>query len=91
MSIEAAAQAYKDEKISIARAESDRYRQQLTAYRAMPQMFKLRTYLDFLENDCGDLRKYITSSSMESIIYELNLEERALSLMDSADLGNLGK
>lgn len=89
--INSAAEAYKNEKISIARAESDRYGKQLTAFRTMPKMFKLRTYLDFLETDCGHLRKYVTSGSMESIIYELNLEQKALSLMDSADLGDLGK
>ena len=89
--IKSAAQAYKDEKISIARAESDRYSKQLVAYRTMPQMFKLRTYLDFLETECGHLRKYVTSASMESVIYELNLEQKALSLMDSADLGEFGK
>ena len=85
------AAAYKNEKISIARAESDRYRKQLVAYRIMPGMYKLRTYLDFLENDCAHLRKYVISSEVESVVYDMDLREKALSLMDSVDLGEFGR
>jgi hypothetical protein len=55
----------------------------------MPGMFKLRTYLDFLENDCKDIRKYVLSSQFPYEIYEINLEKKTrLDLLD-ADLGNI--
>ena len=53
----------------------------------MPEMFKLRTYLTFLETDCAGLRKYIVSASIPYQILELNAEEKPrLDLLD-ADLG----
>ena len=39
-------------------------------------MFKLRTYLDFLENDCSDIRKYIISNEIDVRNLVLNLEEK---------------
>ena len=55
-------------------------------------LFRLRTYLDFLENDCKDLRKFILSSRIPSQIYELNMEEKpALDLLDGTDVNNIGK
>ena len=56
------------------------------------QLFRLRTYLDFLENDCRDLRKFILSSKMPSQIYEVNMEEKPrLDLLEGADVQNMGK
>jgi regulator of protease activity HflC (stomatin/prohibitin superfamily) len=74
---------------AVSKAESERFVKQLAAFSVMPGMFKLRTYLDFLENDCKHLRKFITSSSIPSEIYEVNLEEKArLDLLD-ANLGDI--
>jgi hypothetical protein len=42
----------------------------------MPSMFKLKAYLDFLENDCQNVRKYVVSSNLRNEVYELNLEEK---------------
>ena len=62
------------------------------AFNQQPMLFRLRTYLDFLENDCMDLRKFIVSSKIPSQIYELNMEEKPrLDLLDGADVQNLGK
>ena len=62
------------------------------AFKKQPELFRLRTYLDFLENDCMDLRKFIISSKINSQIYELNMEEKPrLDLLDGADIQNLGK
>ena len=71
----------------VPKSEAEVFRSQLSAYRAMPKMFELRTYLSFLENDCAGLRKYIISASIPYQILELNAEEKPrLDLLD-ADLG----
>ena len=75
-----------------AEADAFRFQRQLTAYKQQPDLFKLRTYLDFLENDCKELRKLIISSSIPSQIYELNLEETArLDLLNSGEVSKFGK
>jgi hypothetical protein len=83
-------QSAKNEKFKatlVPRSEAEVFRSQLIAYNAMPQMFRLRTYLSFLENDCANLRKYIISSAIPYQILELNAEEKPrLDLLD-ADMG----
>ena len=50
----------------------------------MPEMFKLRTYLDFLEKDCSSMRKFIVSSDLGSEILQFNLEvKERLDLVDT--------
>ena len=78
------AEAYCYRTATVAKAEGKRFADQLLAYRAMPSMFRLREYLDFLEQDCRHIRKYILSPGAESEVYQLNLEEKArLDLMDA--------
>ncbi|MDD3117649.1 MAG: SPFH domain-containing protein [Victivallales bacterium] len=85
------AESYSNHMIKVSDAEAERFGKQLLAYNAMPTLFKLRTYLDFLERDCQDIRKYIFSKSMPYEIYEINLEEKErLDLLD-ADLGSIPK
>ena len=92
MTITSEARAYQYSVSNVAIAEAFRFRQQLMAYRQQPMLFRLRTYLDFLENDCKDLRKFILSSSIPSQIFELNMEEKpALDLLDGADIEKIGK
>ena len=81
--IKSEAQSYESNVRKIASAESERFLSQLKSYQIMPGMYKLRTYLDFLENDCGDIRKFIISASMKNEVYELNFEEKgALDIID---------
>ena len=81
--IKSEAQSYEASVKKIASAESERFLTQLKSYQIMPGMYKLRTYLDFLENDCGDIRKFIISASMKNEVYELNFEEKgALDIID---------
>ncbi len=80
------AESYRNSTIKVGEAESERFNKQLAAYRAMPSMFKLRTYLDFLENDCKDIRKYIMSSSIPYEIYQINLEKKQTLGLGDADL-----
>ena len=76
----------------MAEADAFRFKSQLTAYQAQPKLFRLRTYLDFLEIDCKDLRKYIISANIPSQIFEVNMEENPrLDLLNSGDINELGK
>lgn len=87
--IVADAESYKYNTKMVAEAESLRFKRQLDAYNLQPGIFRLRTYLDFLESDCKNVRKYIISGSMPYQIYELNMEEKPrLDLID-ANLGEL--
>ena len=84
--IMAVAESYRYRVQTVAKAESDRFDQQLKAFGIMPGIYKLRTYLAFLEKDTAAIRKYIVSASMPYQIYELNFEEKQrLDLID-ADL-----
>lgn len=81
--IKSEAQSYEMSMKKVASAESERFLTQLKSYQIMPDMYKLRTYLEFLENDCKDIRKFIMSSSLKNEVYELNFEEKgALDLID---------
>lgn len=91
MQILGKAQAYEYDTSRVATADAARFESQLTSYRAMPEMFELRTYLDFLENDCKSLRKFIISDKINVKNYVLNLEEKAsLDLLDT-DIDLLAK
>ncbi len=81
----AAAASY--QTATVAKAVSDRFVKQLQAYQTMPKLFVLKNYLDFLENDCKDIRKYILSSSLKGDVYELNLEEKERLNLFDANLG----
>ena len=75
----------------IAAAESDRFKQQLRAFLAMPAMFRLNAQMELLENDARDIRKYIVSSTLTDEVYQLNFETRdRLDLVDidTAELSN---
>ncbi len=79
---DATANSYKTTKV--AQAESERFLKQLQAFRVMPQMYKLRTYLSLFERDAKDIRKYIISSSMAYEVYEFNFEKKQqLDLIDT--------
>ena len=81
----AAAASY--QTATVAKAVSDRFLKQLQAYKTMPKLFMLKNYLDFLENDCKDVRKYVLSSSLKGDVYELNLEEKERLNLFDANLG----
>lgn len=92
MEITSNAQAYSYNVSTVAEADAFRFKSQLTAYQAQPKLFRLRTYLDFLEIDCKDLRKYIISANIPSQIFEVNMEENPrLDLLNSGDINELGK
>lgn len=91
MEILAKARAYEFDASHVAQADASRFDSQVQAYHAMPSMFLLRTYLDFLENDCAGMRKFIVSERIPVRNYVLNLEEKpTLDLMDT-DLSSMPK
>ncbi len=80
-----------DKKRTVAQAESERFRYQMRAFRAMPAMFKLKAKMELLENEAKDIRKYVVSSSLADEVYQLNFETRdRLDLVDidTAELSN---
>jgi regulator of protease activity HflC (stomatin/prohibitin superfamily) len=80
------AKAYEYRVKTVAKAESERFEKQLRAFKIMPGIYKLRTYLAFLEKDTANIRKFIVSAEMPYQVYELNFEEKQrLDLID-ADL-----
>ncbi|HBC88265.1 MAG TPA: hypothetical protein DCZ94_15040 [Lentisphaeria bacterium] len=83
------AETDRDNAIKLAEAEKNRFEKQLKAYKIMPEMYKLRTYLDFFEKDCGDTRKIVVGDSNTNNIYIFNFEEKARMDLLDADLGAL--
>jgi regulator of protease activity HflC (stomatin/prohibitin superfamily) len=84
-----AAAGYANQVIKVAAAEMERFGQQVLVYRTMPEMFILRTYLDFLERDCLETRKYVVPESMRDEVFIINLEEKAQLDLLSADLSDI--
>jgi len=83
------AETARDNAIRLSEAEMMRFKKQLEAYRIMPEMYKLRTYLDFFEKDCGDVRKIIVGDTDTNNVYIFNFEEKARMDIIDADLGDL--
>jgi regulator of protease activity HflC (stomatin/prohibitin superfamily) len=87
--IESMAKSYRYQITTVAQAEGERFNKQLQAYLVMPELYKLRTYLDMLEKDCAETRKYIISSSIPNEIYELNFEQKARFDLIDTDINSL--
>lgn len=80
------AEAYKNEKTKVSKAEIKRFKDRMAGYRKMPEMYILNTKLDFLENDCKDVRKYIVPDTTQNDVYVINLEEKERpDLLDISD------
>jgi regulator of protease activity HflC (stomatin/prohibitin superfamily) len=81
------AEAYKDDRIKVSKAESERFLKRLTGYNEMPEMYVLNEKMRFLRKDCANLRKYIVPSDTKNDVFVINLEEkRRLDLLDIGDL-----
>lgn len=82
--IKAESESYKYMTMTIAQAENARFKTQLMTYEIMPSMFRLNAYLDFLEVDCRDIRKFVVASGLDNEVYELNFEQKErLDLIDT--------
>jgi regulator of protease activity HflC (stomatin/prohibitin superfamily) len=81
------AEAYKDDRIKVSKAESERFLKRLKGYNAMPEMYVLNEKMRFLMRDCVSLRKYVVPNSTNSDVFVINLEDkRRLDLLDIGDL-----
>ena len=77
------ARSYSNRVSTVSRAESERFKFQLSAYRVLPGMFKLNNKLDVLIQETAGIRKYIVGAGLEDEIYEMNFETRErLDLVD---------
>jgi len=82
--IKAESESYKYKTMTIAQAENARFKTQMITYEIMPSMFRLNAYLDFLEVDCRDIRKFVVASGLDNEVYELNFEQKErLDLIDT--------
>jgi membrane protease subunit HflK len=85
------ARSYSSRISTVAAAESERFKFQLAAYKALPGMFKLNNKLDVLEKETAAIRKYIIGADLKDEIYEMNFETRErldLVDIDAAELSN---
>ena len=85
--IVAAAESYSGGQRRIAEADANRFGKQLEAYSALPSLFRLRSYLDVLENETVNVRKYIISEELRREVYELNFEESVNFNFSDMELG----
>jgi regulator of protease activity HflC (stomatin/prohibitin superfamily) len=71
-----AAEAYRLQRVRVAQAEAGRFLSQLVAFRASPELYPLRTFLDLLETDAAGIRKFVVSFGDATEVTILNLEEK---------------
>ena len=71
------AKAYQGERVKVAAAEAMRFEKQLIAYLAAPTLYKLYTYLDTMENEGRNARKYVIALAPQSReVFVVNLEKK---------------
>ena len=68
----------------IAEAESERFSEQLKAFRSMPQMFMLNARMEALETDGASIQKYVVPADIKDMVYQMNFEKN-----ERLDLVNL--
>ena len=77
------AKSYTYNRRRVATAEAGRFAQQLAAYQASPNVFPLQSFLDVLETETADQRKYIVTvkGGRETIVLDLK-EKPTSDLLD---------
>ena len=63
-------------RVAAASAESERFLQQESAYRASPAAYRQRVYLDTLTRAIAPVRKYVLAATNTTDVMIVNLEER---------------
>ena len=77
------ANAYKQSKTQVSKAEAERFESQLRGYLAAPDIFKLNSFLDVMLNDGKKTRKYVMAGNTAKEVFNLNLEKKLnASLLD---------
>ena len=82
------AAAYRQHQIQVSEAEAERFKKQMLAYDASPALFVLRSYLDVLENEAAETRKYVVAAQNggDEVIV-INLEPKLGSKLTDLYLG----
>ena len=70
------AHAYKQERVSVSEAEAERFERQLKSYDASPQLFKLDSFLNVLNESGRQTRKYVLTNEQNREVVILNLEKK---------------
>ncbi|MDD4538458.1 MAG: hypothetical protein PHT80_05545 [Lentisphaeria bacterium] len=70
------AHAYKQERVSVSEAEAERFERQLKSYDASPQLFKLDSFLNVLNESGRQTRKYVLTNEQSREVVILNLEKK---------------
>ncbi len=68
----------------VAEAESQRFEQQLAAFRSMRSMFMLNARMEVWENEGQAARKFIVPAELRDLVYQMNFEEN-----ERLDLGDI--
>ncbi len=83
------AQIYREKEVLLAQAESRRFEKQLLGYRACPEVYVLRSFMELLERQTDNTRKYIMATDNAREVDILNLEQKVRP--DLLDLGKKSK
>jgi membrane protease subunit HflK len=70
------AEAYRARLTSLAAGTAARFTNQVLAYQASPEVYRLRTYLDTVSRSIAPARKYVIVPSNTHEVVTLNLEDR---------------
>lgn len=68
----------------VAQAESERFEQQLAAFRTMRSMFMLNARMEVWETEGVAARKFIVPAGLRDLVYQMNFEEN-----ERLDLGDI--
>jgi membrane protease subunit HflK len=82
------AESYAFERVNLAQGEGLRFRGQLQAYHASPEIYKKLQRLMALEETLGDVRKYVVVTDDEDAqVYIVDLQEKLTQSLYDMDMG----
>jgi modulator of FtsH protease HflK len=70
------AEAYYHRKVASSHAEAAQFTNQLVAFKASPQVFTQRSYLQTLERGATNARKYVVATTNTQDVIQFNLEDK---------------
>ncbi|MBN1675542.1 MAG: protease modulator HflK [Kiritimatiellae bacterium] len=80
----AAAEGYRKERVTVSAAEADRFLKQLESFARSPTVFRMRTYLQALQETLTGVRKFIMTVKPTSEVIQLRFDEtETLDLFDT--------
>jgi len=78
--------AYRWERENLERSKAERFEKELLAYRAAPQFYKMRRYLEVLADSTVDARKYMLVADRDRLILRFDFKDVSGGF-DTLDLG----